>query len=140
MKLRLALVVALGAGALAAPAAGSSTAARWFVTPGKSGVSCELGLNRPSTHPATYVWCLAYRGGRPYRTAVAVQMTASAKLEPCHGLRCIGNDPTPDPVLKVGHSIDFGPFRCTSLRRGVRCTVRELGHGFRLSTHGLTRV
>jgi len=111
---------------------------RFFITPGKN-VNCELGLNRQGIHPRTYVWCLAYRGGSAYRTAVAVQMDASAKLKPCHGLKCIGNGPG-QPILKVGHSIDFGPFRCTALRKGVRCIVTKLGRGFRLSTRGLARV
>jgi hypothetical protein len=67
-------------------------------------------------------------------------MSSSGKLTPCRGLRCIGNNPDRDPTLKVGHSIDFGPFRCTSLREGVRCVVRKVDHGFRLSTRGLKRV
>jgi hypothetical protein len=132
-----ALIVAVGI--LAAPAAGSNMAARWFVTPGKN-VSCELGLDRHGIRPVTYVFCLAYRGGSPYRTAVAVRMSGAAQLTLCHGLPCIGNPPDRVPTLKVGHSIRLGPFRCTSLRKGVRCVVTRLGRGFRLSTSGLVRV
>jgi hypothetical protein len=138
LRIRLLLLSIVVAAVVAAPAAGSSTAVRFFITPGKN-VNCELGLNRQGMHPGTYAWCLAYRGGSPYRTAVAVQMDASAKLKPCHGLKCIGNGPG-QPTLKVGHSIDFGPFRCTALRKGVRCIVSKLGRGFRLSTRGLVRV
>jgi hypothetical protein len=125
---------------LAAPASGSTTgAARWFVTPGKN-VGCELGLDRHGIRPVTYVFCLAYHAGRPYRTAVAVRMTGAAQLTPCHGLRCISNSPDRTPTLEVGHSIRLGPFRCTSLRKGVRCVVTRLHRGFRLSTSGLVRV
>lgn len=138
MTLRLFLALALAAGALAAPASGSHAAARWFVTPGKN-VSCELGLRRPAG-AGTYVWCLAYRGGQPYRTARAVRMNSSAKLTECHGLRCIGNSPVGTPTLPVGHSIDLGPFRCTSLRPGVRCVVKSSGHGFRITVHRITHI
>jgi hypothetical protein len=124
---------------LAAPAAGSNMAARWFVTPGKN-VGCELGLDRHGIRPVTYVFCLAYRAGSPYRTAVAVRMTGAAQLTPCHGLRCISNSPDRTPALRVGHSIRLGPFRCMSLRKGVRCVVTRLHRGFRLSTGGLQRV
>jgi hypothetical protein len=139
VRARLAVAVVVASGVLVAPASGSSAAARWFVTPGNQ-VSCELGLGRPHMHPGTYVWCLAYRGGRPYKTARAVRMNSSAKLSVCRGLRCIGNSPVGTPVLKVGRSIDFGPFRCTSLRQGVRCIVAKSGHGFRLTLRDLTRI
>jgi hypothetical protein len=43
-------------------------------------------------------------------------------------------------MLAVGRSIELGPFRCTSLRAGVRCVVTKLGHGFTLSTRGVTRI
>lgn len=138
MKLRLAVVVVIAA-ALASPAAGSSQAARWFIVPGDK-VNCELGLHRPGMHPATYVWCLAYKGGSPERTARAVRMNASAKLSFCRGARCIGNSPVGTPTLKLGHSIHVGPFRCTALRNGVRCVVVKLGHGFVLRLHSLKRV
>ena len=139
--MRSCLLVAsvVAAGALAAPAPGSNVSPRWFVTPGKS-VSCELGLDRHVPGPVTYVFCLAYRAGSPYRTAVAVRMTGAAQLTVCRGLPCIGNSPRHVPTLRVGHSIRLGPFRCTSLRKGVRCLVTRLGRGFRLTTAGLKRV
>jgi hypothetical protein len=139
VKFRLFLVVAVGAAVAASPAVGSRTAARWFFTPGKV-VHCELGLNRHGLHPPTYVFCLAYRGGRPYRTARAVTMNTAGALTVCHGLKCIGNSPVSTVMLKAGHSIVVGPFRCTSLRPGVRCVVTKLGRGFRLSARGLRRI
>ena len=140
MRGRLPVAAVVAAGALAAPASASNVSPRSFVTPGKK-VSCELGLDRHVPGPVTYVFCLAYRAGSPYRTAVAVRMTGAAQLTVCHGLPCISNAPTPVPTLKTGHSIRLGPFRCTSLHRGgVRCIVTRLGRGFRLSTSGLKRV
>ena len=136
MKTWLAVVL-LVAAVLASPAAGASRAARWFLVPGRS-VSCEMGFRRPGLHPPTYVYCLAYKGGSPERTALSVQMNPSARLSICHG--CIGNAPTPDPTLKAGHSISLGPFRCTALWNAVRCIVTKTGHGFVLRLHSLKRV
>jgi hypothetical protein len=65
-------------------------------------------------------------------------MNASGKLTICHG--CMGNEPEDTQMLAVGRSIELGPFRCTSLRAGVRCVVTKLGHGFTLSTRGVTRI
>jgi hypothetical protein len=62
--LRALLALAVVAGILAAPAAGSNMAARWFVTPGRN-VGCELGLDRHGVGPVAYVFCLAYRAGSP---------------------------------------------------------------------------
>ena len=138
MTVRLSLALAVAVCVLASSASGATTSAHWFVTPGKN-VSCELGFHRPA--PAgTYVWCLAYHGGKPYKTARAVQMNSAAKLTVCHGLRCIGNSPVGTPTLPVGHSIDLGPFRCTALHPGVRCIVRNSGHGFRLTVHRITPI
>jgi hypothetical protein len=138
MRARVLAASIVTAAALAAPAPGSNVSPRSFVTQGKN-VGCELGLDRHVPGPVTYVFCLAYRAGSPYRTAVAVRMTGSAQLTVCHGRLCIGNRGR-EPVLKVGHSIRLGPFRCTSLRLGVRCMVTRRHRGFRLSTAGLKRV
>jgi hypothetical protein len=136
VKLRALLVVATAAAALAAPALSSGGSARWFYSP--DGVECELGLNRSGLHRPTYAFCLAYQPGRPTRTAIAVTMNASGKLTICHG--CMSNQPDNAQRLAVGRSIALGPFRCTSLHVGVRCVVTKLGHGFKLSTRGLTRI
>jgi hypothetical protein len=85
------------------------------------------------------VFCGANRPHRPYRTYVAVTMNASGKLTICHGLRCISNS-GPVPKLAAGRSIELGPFRCTSLRAGVRCIIAKVGHGFSLSALGVKRV
>src|SRR4051794_19815891 len=111
------LLVVAAAAALTAPAASPGESVRWFVTP--DAVECELGLNRTGLHPPTYAFCLAYRPGRPYRTALAPDNTQR---------------------LATGRSIALGPFRCTSLRVGVRCLVTELGRGFKLNAHGVTRI
>lgn len=135
-KLPVLVAVGAAAGVIAVPAPGSVGAARWFFTPGRSGVSCQLEVRRPTTDAS----CLAYQPGSPYRTAVAVTMSASGKLSICRGLRCIGNAPEHTPTLAAGRSIELGPFRCTSLTAGVRCIVTKLGHGFRLSTLGVNRI
>ena len=127
--------VCLAAAALAAVFAGParSATARWFVTPGPDGASCEIDVARPTTS----VYCLVYRGGRPYATAVAGELTVAGRLRICHGLRCIGNTPEGTPTLAAGRSLRVGPFRCTSRRAGVRCVVVDTGRGFSLGADGV---
>ena len=48
----------------------------------------------------------------------------------CRGLQCVGNSPTNATLLGFGRSVQVGPFRCTSLRSGIRCVVSASGHGF----------
>jgi hypothetical protein len=111
---------------------------RFFFTSGPNGASCEIDFDMPDL--GSEVWCLSYAGGRPYRTALAVAMSRSGKLRPCHGLGCIGNAPLQTPTLRYGKSVILGPFRCTALRAGTRCVVTKTGRGFLLGAHRLKRV
>jgi hypothetical protein len=36
--------------------------------------------------------------------------------------------------------VNVGPFRCTSLRSGMRCMVIRTSHGFVISRAGVARV
>jgi len=59
-------------------------------------------------------------------------------VEACFGTKggaaCASNpDSFRDPTLAYGRSIALGPFRCTSLRKGMRCVVARSGHGFLIS-------
>ena len=134
--LRQLAAVAAAVGVLAAPAAGSGGAARWFFTPGPNGASCELDLRRPLTEAD----CLVGPPQRPAAKAIAVTMSPSGRLTLCRGLRCVGNAPTGTPTIPYGSHVELGPFRCTSLRAGVRCIVTTLGRGFQLGAHGVTRI
>jgi hypothetical protein len=60
----------------------------------------------------------------------------------CYGTRgsaaCLSN---PDagflPTLAYGRSVVLGPFRCTSLRKGMRCIVVRSRHGFVINRSGI---
>lgn len=106
---------------------------RYFITPGQDGANCEMGIHAPSSRH-NYVTCARNRPRKPYRTYVKVTMNSRGKLTFCHGFKCISNS-GPAPTLKVGRSVRFGPFRCTSLTAGVRCTLMKTGHGFHLRAH-----
>jgi len=132
-KLRVALAVALlsfGIGAAAAPA--STGSQRFFFTPGPNGASCEIDVGVPGL--PTQAWCVVGPPHLAARKAIGVALTVAGAVKVCHGLRCVGNAPDRTPTLRYGRSIGLGPFRCASLRQGVRCIVALLG------SHGLTRV
>ena len=43
-------------------------------------------------------------------------------------------------MLRYGHSIRVGRFRCTSRTTGMTCKVVTTGRGFRLNRTGVKRV
>jgi hypothetical protein len=111
---------------------------RFFFTVGPNGASCEIDVGVPGL--PTQAWCVVGPPHLAARKAIGVALTAAGAVKACHGLRCVGNAPERTPTLGYGQSIGLGPFRCTSLRRGVRCIVSKFGHGFLLGSHGLARV
>jgi hypothetical protein len=52
---------------------------------------------------------------------------------------CLGNEPNDAFTLRYGRSVRLGPFRCTSLRVGMRCVFVRTGHGFLISRESLKR-
>jgi hypothetical protein len=136
---RLSLGIVLAAFALAVGSAyASSGSQRFFFTRGPNGASCEIDVAVRGL-PAQ-AWCVV---GPPHvqaAKAVGVTLTASGDLKTCHGVRCLGNAPEKTPTLSYGRSTTLGPFRCTSLRAGVRCVVTHRGRGFVLSAHGIKRI
>jgi hypothetical protein len=134
---RLGLVVP-AALVVAATAYGSPTSQRFFITQGPNGAGCELDVGVSGLPTAT--WCVVGPPQLPFSKAVGVTLTASGRLQVCHGGRCVGNAPSGTPRLRYGRSISLGPFRCTSLRLGVRCVVTKSGHGFLLGARGVQRV
>jgi hypothetical protein len=119
-------------------AAAGGGSARWFFTPGANRASCELDVARPGL--PTEVWCVVGPPQVSARKALGVALLPTGKLRECHGVACLGNAPEHTPTLSYGRSVELGPFRCTSLRSGVRCTVTRLGRGFLLGARGVTRV
>ena len=130
MRCALGLAVALAAGAslAAAPSSGAAGGAGYFASP-SGGLLCQITVQQ--------AWCDNRRGDTGYASAT---LFASGRLKIC-GLSCAG-DPGDVKVttLAYGGSRVAGPFRCTSLRAGVRCVVRTTGHGFQLAHAGVKRI
>jgi hypothetical protein len=126
------LVAALVLGALAVqPGAGWSSASlvRFFHSP-SGNIQCEVASKDPR---GTYAYCQTFKAPR------SVQLFATGRLKTCTGMKCLGDGPENAFTLAYGRSTTVGPFRCTSLTTGMRCTLPS-GHGFLLGRTGLTRV
>ena len=98
---------------------------RSFKSP-HDGPVCTISQGKP---PGTLAFCLT---GPPPQNAT---LYPDGHVEACFGTKggaaCASNpDAFTDPVLAYGRSIALGPFRCTSLRKGMRCVVVRSGHGF----------
>lgn len=81
------------------------------------------------------------------RSPQRVRMDADGRLKICRGTRCIDSgsvcgcdEASLFPRVGYGRTITFQPFRCTSLRSGVRCTVIRTGKGFLINRAGVRRV
>jgi hypothetical protein len=124
---RLALLALLTS--LVAPGA-AAAAFTSFHSPSRN-IECEVSANDPR---GTYAYCQTFA---PLRS---VKLVASGTYKVCNGVRCVGNGPLDALTLGYGRSLSVGPFRCTSLRTGMRCVVTQTGHGFVLSRAGAARV
>ena len=122
------LVLAFVLGISAAHAA-SAGQARWFHSP-SGNISCEVGVNRPGI--GTYVYCATFR---PLR-CVTLRRTG---MRVRAGGVCRGNEPENAFTLRYSSSVRLGPFRCTSLRVGMRCIFIRSTHGFLISREALKR-
>jgi hypothetical protein len=130
--------VVLGAALLCGAASGSISGQRFFFTPGPNGASCEVDVGIRGLPNAAS--CLIGPPKLSAAHAISVTLFPSGTVRVCHGLRCIGNAPEHTPTLLYGRSVSLGPFRCTSLRSGVRCLVVKLERGFLLGRHGVRRI
>jgi hypothetical protein len=133
---RLALVgVVVGSALLLLPAASGSSgsgraAQRAFLSP-SGNISCEMDRGNGV---GTMAYC---QSGRPPQNAT---LYPDGHVIACYGTGadCLGNPGDRTPTLAYGRSIRLDPFRCTSLRRGVRCVVIRSRHGFLISRSGLS--
>ena len=116
--------------ATAGPAAAAGEQ-HFFFAPGVT-TSCEVDVAMPKL--GTTAYCQTY----PHSASVVLH--PSGKLAICHGIKCIGNPPDGIPTLTYGAWLDYGPFRCTSLKSGVKCVVRRTGRGFLISPTSIKRV
>ena len=105
---------------LAMPASGDGAVA-WIASP-SGNITCQIS-NRYAG--STDVYC------QSERVPESVTMGIKGRLRICRGQRCLGNAPADSTVtLGFGKSRAVGPFRCTSLRQGVRCVVTATSRGF----------
>ena len=118
----------LVAAALAGTAGGGTGTARWFHSP-TGNIECELNAGRGL---GTYAGCQTFE---PQQTAT---LHADGRTTTCAGSRCqIGNGPEGARTLPYGSSMRLAPFRCDSMRTGVRCIVAATGRGFTIAREGL---
>jgi hypothetical protein len=101
---------------------------RWFHSP-SGNIQCQVSANDLR---GTAAFCQTFE---PSRTAT---LHRNGRTTLC-GARCVGNGPENAFTLRYGHSVVVGPFRCTSLKSGMKCVVRSSGHGFKISKQSIKR-
>lgn len=127
-RLGLALATVILAAA-AAPAANGAVA--WIKSPSKN-IACQMSHRYAGQ---TSVTC------QTYRTAKSVTLRANGTLRVCRGVSCIGDPPVDrTATLRYGVSKRVGPFRCSSIRAGMRCVVIATGRGFLISRDAVRPV
>jgi hypothetical protein len=111
----------------------------WSPVKPKRNLSCEMGDS------GNFHGVICQAGGPGERGAHRVTMDANGGLKFCtegKHRRCVGCvcDEGHGPVLAFGRHVDVGPFRCESLRTGIRCTVVKIGKGFLITRRTMVRV
>jgi hypothetical protein len=109
--------------AVAVCASSAEAAVRWFHSP-SGNISCEVSTGNTR---GPYAYCAI--GQKPK----TVELRASGRMTICNGIGCLSNAPENAFTLAYGRSTSLGPFRCTSLVKGMRCVVTRSGHGFLIS-------
>jgi hypothetical protein len=118
--------VALACGIVAAPAHVARTSAEFLSPTGN--IACQM--------ETTFVICLLMNP--PFHKATLNRRGHTAI---CNGPACAGDlGEGKHGVLRYGHSIRVGRFRCTSRTTGMTCKVVTTGKGFRLNRTGVKRV
>jgi hypothetical protein len=117
--------------------AASRTAAEFFAPRALAGIECGMYSNG--------VHCQSERGGPSYFAQVAeLRPNGSVTICKTRNMRSnncdLGNAGERAATLAFGRRVTVGPFRCTMLRSGVRCTVLASGKGFLLTRTKLTSV
>jgi hypothetical protein len=123
------IAVILGLGLCAWPGTAWATV-RFFHSP-SGNIECQVSAH---DRVGTAAYCQTFTPAR------SVTLGPGGKLERCRGGKCLGNGPENATTLRYGRSVTVGPFRCTSLKRGMRCVIRSTGHGFVLSRQGIRRI
>ena len=136
------LAAALAVSSVAGPPAASAAtrhAAEFFARNPQGTVSCAIYSGYAGV---TQTLCESYSRSREAKTTLSASGRVSV---------CIGHNPTKDtcnlgnagenaPTLGYGRRVAVGRFRCSVLRRGVKCTVAASGKGFLFNPKGTVAV
>ena len=102
-----------------------------FYSPSQN-ISCEIDYVTSGT-PTESVLCTTMS---PTQSVV---MSADGSLRTCFGMQCGSNAGLNTPTLAYGDSTAVGPFKCTSTKAAMICTVTS-GKGFSISRAGFTPI
>jgi hypothetical protein len=101
-------------------------------------IRCAMSAGSGTAGPNVECWSVQ----APQR----VSMDAAGRLKTCRGrIPCLESgcgciEGFDYPRLAYGKTIAYAPFRCTSLRSGVRCVVTRTGRGFHINRGRVARV
>jgi hypothetical protein len=132
---RLGVVGVIACTGLAMWAAGSQASSgstrhqRFFFSP-SGNIDCEIDSGK---QVGTRAFC---QTSKPPQSAT---LHRDGNLTKCRALGCLSNAPEHTPTLHYGRKVTVGPFRCASLRKGMRCVVIRSGHGFLIGRSGIAR-
>jgi hypothetical protein len=112
---RRTLTVGLAVALLVALVPASSTATTTFIQSPSHNIACQL-----DSHSGALCTVLSLQRQASVSQRGHVRVFAQNSNPPSGGVR----------TLRYGHSIRLGKVRCTSLRRGMRCTQVRRHHGF----------
>ncbi len=95
--------------------------------------------------PTRNLWCVMAikkvdcQSAKPSHSA---RLTTRGALRTCKGTACAfeGSQPPRVAVLRYGHALAIGAFRCSSSMKGITCVARASGRGFRISKTGTVRI
>jgi hypothetical protein len=113
---------------------GASSVKSIFLQSPSGNIECEMDFGRVGAL-SSRVFCESQ--AKPY---YSVTLAPDGKLTICSSsLACIANGPDNQTTVAYGSSVTLGPFRCSSLITGMRCTIGSAG-GFVISRSGIQKV
>jgi hypothetical protein len=109
-----------------------------FLSP-SGNISCEMDYGGTL---GDQVYC------QTFSPAASVTMSLTGALKKCRGQLCLGNPADNAITLAFGRATVVGPFKCSSAKAGVTCTVastgaaggKVAGKGFEISRSGIRKL
>jgi hypothetical protein len=95
--------------------------------------------------PTRNLWCVMAikkvdcQSAKPSHSA---RLNTRGAVRTCKGTSCAeeGTEPERVQVLRYGHALAIGAFRCSASTKGITCVARANHRGFRISKSGTVRV